>query len=167
MSCKIKSPLLCGKDCTRIGGYNYCRLCRCNEHCPDFVEEVCAVRVHVPYVCNACPTIDKCTLLKTFYDAEKAHLKSHIRIQQLSRWILWSERLAANVCSRSISWSPPWCWFFCGTQSAVIWQSWAYRKWSFSAAFYLEQNEKSQVVEKTKLLRFLDHMMSCNQNSKY
>ena len=77
LSCKIKSPLLCGKDCTRTGGYNYCRLCRCNEHCPDFVEEVCAVRVHVPYVCNACPTIDKCTLLKTFYDAEKAHLKSH------------------------------------------------------------------------------------------
>ena len=77
LSCKIRSPLLCGKDCTRSGGYNYCRLCRCNEHCPDFVEEVCAVRVHVPYVCNACPTIDKCTLLKTFYDAEKAHLKSH------------------------------------------------------------------------------------------
>lgn len=29
------------------------------------------------YSFNACPTIDKCTLLKTFYDAEKAHLKSH------------------------------------------------------------------------------------------
>ncbi len=77
MTCKIKSPSLCGKDCTRSGSNNYCRFCRCNEHCPDFVEEICSARFHVPYVCNACPKIDKCTLLKTFYDAEKAHLKSH------------------------------------------------------------------------------------------
>lgn len=78
MTCKTKAPVLCGKNCTRKGSYGMaCRLCRCNEHCQDFVEEVCAVRVHVPYVCNACPAIDKCTLLKTFYDAEKAHLKSH------------------------------------------------------------------------------------------
>jgi len=77
-TCKIKPPALCGKDCTRKSSYGaYCRTCRCNEHCPDFIEEVCSVRFHAPYVCNACPTIDKCTLLKTFYDAEKAHLKSH------------------------------------------------------------------------------------------
>ena len=40
MSCKIKSPALCGKDCTRTGTNGYCRLCQCNEHCPEFVEEV-------------------------------------------------------------------------------------------------------------------------------
>ena len=97
MSCKIKSPLLCGKDCTRIGGYNYCRLCRCNEHCPDFVEEVCAVRVHVPYVCNACPSIDKCTLLKTFYDAEKAHLKSHQVISESRSGLSTSEEEIARL----------------------------------------------------------------------
>lgn len=97
MSCKIKSPLLCGKDCTRTGGYNYCRLCRCNEHCPDFVEEVCAVRVHVPYVCNACPAIDKCTLLKTFYDAEKAHLKSHQVICESRSGLSTSEEEIARL----------------------------------------------------------------------
>lgn len=97
MSCRIKAPLLCGKDCTRTGNYNYCRLCRCNEHCPDFVEEVCAVRVHVPYVCNACPTIDKCTLLKTFYDAEKAHLKSHQVICESRKGLSTSEEEIARL----------------------------------------------------------------------
>lgn len=78
MNCKTKAPSLCGKDCTRKGSCGvHCKVCRCNEYCPDFVEEICVIRTHVPYVCNACPTIDKCTLLKTFYDAEKAHLKSH------------------------------------------------------------------------------------------
>ncbi|MFC2508592.1 MAG: helix-turn-helix domain-containing protein, partial [Bacteroides sp.] len=44
-SCKTKPPALCGTDCTRKGSSNSaCRLCRCNEHCPDFVEEVCAVQ---------------------------------------------------------------------------------------------------------------------------
>ena len=68
-----------------------CRLCRCNEHCPEFVEEVCTVRVHVPYVCNACPTIDTCTLLKTFYDAQKAHLKSHQVISESRSGLSTSE----------------------------------------------------------------------------
>ena len=91
MTCKIKSPSLCKKDCTRTGNYSYCRTCRCNEHCPDFVEEICSARFHVPYVCNACPTADKCTLLKTFYDAEKAHLKSHEVISESRSGLSTSE----------------------------------------------------------------------------
>ena len=98
MTCKIKPPTLCGKDCTRSGStYSYCRLCRCNEHCQDFVEEVCAVRFHVPYVCNACPTIDKCTLLKTFYDAEKAHLRSHQVISESRSGLSTSEEEIARL----------------------------------------------------------------------
>jgi len=98
MTCKIKAPALCGKDCTRKGSSGtVCRLCRCNEHCPDFVEEVCAVRVHVPYVCNACPTIDKCTLLKTFYDAEKAHMKSHQVISESRSGLSTSEEEVARL----------------------------------------------------------------------
>lgn len=97
-SCKTKPPALCGTDCTRKGSSNSaCRLCRCNEHCPDFVEEVCAVRTHVPYVCNACPTIDKCTLLKTFYDAEKAHLKSHQVISESRSGLSTSEAEIARL----------------------------------------------------------------------
>ena len=68
-----------------------------NEHCPDFVEEVCAVRFHVPYVCNACPTIDKCSLLKTFYDAEKAHLKSHQVISESRSGLSTSEEEIARL----------------------------------------------------------------------
>ena len=98
MTCKIKAPALCGKECTRKGSSGtVCRLCRCNEHCPDFVEEVCAVRIHVPYVCNACPTIDKCTLLKTFYDAEKAHLKSHQVISESRSGLSTSEEEIARL----------------------------------------------------------------------
>ncbi len=98
MTCKVKAPALCGKACTRKGSSGtVCRLCRCNEHCPDFVEEVCAVRVHVPYVCNACPTIDKCTLLKTFYDAEKAHLKFHQVISESRSGLSTSEDEIARL----------------------------------------------------------------------
>ncbi len=98
MSCKIKASSLCGKDCTRKGSYGvYCKVCRCNEHCPDFVEEICTVRTHVPYVCNACPSIDKCTLLKTFYDAEKAHLKSHQVISESRSGLSTSEEEVARL----------------------------------------------------------------------
>lgn len=83
MTCKIKPPTLCGEACTRKNSYGMmCRICRCNEHCADFVEEICTARFRVPYVCNGCPTLDKCTLLKTFYDAEKAHVKATQVISQ-------------------------------------------------------------------------------------
>ena len=97
MTCKIKPPALCGKECTRHGYGMVCRTCRCNEHCPDFVEEICAVRFHVPYVCNACPSIDKCTLLKTFYDAEKAHLKAHQKISESRSGLSTSEEEIARL----------------------------------------------------------------------
>jgi IS30 family transposase len=97
-SCKVKAPSLCGKECTRQGSSGtYCRLCRCNENCTDFVEEICAVRTHVPYVCNACPTIEKCTLLKTMYDAEKAHLKSHRVVSDSRSGISSSETEIARL----------------------------------------------------------------------
>ena len=97
-SCKIKAPSLCGEECTRKGSLNMpCRTCRCNAHCPGFVEEICAVRTHVPYVCNACPSIAKCTLLKTFYDAEKAHLKSHQVIAESRCGLSTSEEEIARL----------------------------------------------------------------------
>lgn len=50
MSCKIKAPSLFGTECNRQGSCGtFCRLCRCNEHCPDFVEEICDIRAHVPF----------------------------------------------------------------------------------------------------------------------
>ena len=98
ITCKIKAPSLCSQDCTRkLNQSVYCRTCRCNEHCPDYIEEVCTVRLHVPYVCNACPSIDKCTLLKTFYDAEKAHLKSHLVISESRSGLSTSEEEIARL----------------------------------------------------------------------
>ena len=100
MTCRIKAPSLCDKVCTRKGGYGvYCKVCRCNEHCSDFVEEICTARTRVPYVCNACPTIEKCTLLKTFYDAEKAHLKSHQVISESRSGLSTSEDEIARLNS--------------------------------------------------------------------
>lgn len=98
MSCKVKTPSLCGEECTRKHSVGlFCKTCRCNEHCPDYVEEICTVRLHVPYVCNACPSIDKCTLLKTFYDAEKAHLKSHQVISESRSGLSTSEEEIARL----------------------------------------------------------------------
>lgn len=81
-SCKIKAPVLCGIDCSRKSAYTPCRTCRCNEHCPDFIEEICVIKLHAPYVCNACPSFEKCTLRKTVYDAEKAHLEAQYIIAE-------------------------------------------------------------------------------------
>lgn len=79
-SCRKKG--LCSKDCTRPSAL-FCRLCqKCNDNCPDFIEEICTARFRVPYVCNGCEQINKCTLLKNIYDAEYAHVKAHETISE-------------------------------------------------------------------------------------
>jgi len=78
--CRKKS--LCGKQCTRPSTA-YCKLCpKCNDSCSDFIEEICTARFRVPYVCNGCQQISKCSLMKTLYDAEYAHVKAHEAISE-------------------------------------------------------------------------------------
>jgi len=68
---------LCGKECTRASTV-YCKLCpKCNDNCADFVEEICTARFRVPYVCNGCEQIGQCSLLKSIYDAEHAHVRAY------------------------------------------------------------------------------------------
>lgn len=51
----------------------YCAQCgKCNEACPDFVEETCKTLGKPPYVCNGCKSIRSCTLRKQVYDAKEA-----------------------------------------------------------------------------------------------
>lgn len=51
----------------------YCSLCgKCNESCPDFIEEKCKVLSKPPYVCNGCKKVRSCTLRKQVYDAKEA-----------------------------------------------------------------------------------------------
>lgn len=51
----------------------YCALCgKCNESCPDFIEETCKTLCKPPYVCNGCKSIRSCTLRKQVYDAKEA-----------------------------------------------------------------------------------------------
>lgn len=38
---------------------------------------MCWARFHAPYICNGCKEIGKCSLVKTFYDAEQAHIRAH------------------------------------------------------------------------------------------
>ena len=98
MSCMIQAPSLCGKECSRKHSQVlHCRNCRCNEHCLNFIEEICTARMHAPYVCNACPSIGKCTLLKTFYDAEKAHLKAHQTISHSRSGLSINEKEIARL----------------------------------------------------------------------
>ncbi|MDU2066881.1 MAG: IS30 family transposase [Sporomusaceae bacterium] len=88
---------LCGKECTRPSSA-YCKLCqKCNESCPDFIEEICTARFRVPYVCNSCEQVGKCTLLKSFYDAERAHVKAHETISQARSGLCVSEEEIARI----------------------------------------------------------------------
>ena len=51
----------------------YCFMCgRCNDSCPDFIEEKCKALSKPPYVCNGCKSIRSCTLRKQTYDAKEA-----------------------------------------------------------------------------------------------
>ena len=72
-ACKTKK--VCGNACTHTSSYK-CSICnKCNDNCPDFVEEICQGRFKPPYVCNACVQYGKCTLKKYIYNAEEAHLR--------------------------------------------------------------------------------------------
>lgn len=95
LSCRKKN--ICGKECTKKS-LQYCKLCReCNEHCSDFQLEVCAARFRPPYVCNGCTTIGKCTLLKTIYDAEHAHIAAHHTISESRSGLCVSETEIARL----------------------------------------------------------------------
>lgn len=88
-NCRKKK--VCGKECTRKSDI-YCKLClSCNTNCDEYIEEICTARFRVPYVCNGCETIGKCSLLKTIYDAEHAHIQSHEAISQSRSGLCVSE----------------------------------------------------------------------------
>lgn len=88
-NCRRKD--VCGKDCTRKSDV-YCKICpSCNSNCCEFIEEVCTAKFKVPYVCNSCETIGKCSLLKNIYDAEHAHMKAHESISQSRSGLCVSE----------------------------------------------------------------------------
>jgi IS30 family transposase len=88
---------ICGKECTRATTI-YCKLCpKCNEHCEDFIEEICTARSRIPYVCNGCEQIGKCSLLKSIYDAEHAHVKSHKTISESRRGLCVCEEEIARL----------------------------------------------------------------------
>ena len=74
VACKAKK--ICGAACTRPNSTIKCSICnKCNDNCPEFVEEICQGRFKPPYVCNGCSHYGKCTLKKYIYNAEDAHLQ--------------------------------------------------------------------------------------------
>jgi IS30 family transposase len=88
-SCRKKD--LCGNDCSRKSA-TYCKLCaQCNNNCTDFIEEICTARFRIPYVCNGCENLGKCTLLKNIYDAEHAHIKASETISEARSGLCVSE----------------------------------------------------------------------------
>lgn len=88
-NCRLKN--ICGKDCSRKS-VTYCKLCSsCNPNCKEYIEEICTARYRVPYVCNGCETLGKCTLMKNIYDAEHAHIKAHEKISNSRSGLCVSE----------------------------------------------------------------------------
>lgn len=95
MNCRSKN--LCGAECTRKSAV-YCKLCnKCNDNCSDYLQEICTARFRPPYVCNGCSQISKCTLLKTIYNAEHAHIKSHETISESRSGLCVSEDEIARL----------------------------------------------------------------------
>ena len=94
-NCRNKN--ICGKDCTRKSA-QYCKLCPgCNEHCQEFVREICTARFRPPYVCNGCDKIGKCSLMKSIYDAEHAHIKARNVISESRSGLCVSEEEIARL----------------------------------------------------------------------
>jgi transposase, IS30 family len=94
-NCRMKK--VCGKECSRKAD-SYCKLCTsCNGNCLEFVEEICTARFRIPYTCNGCETIGKCSLLKNIYDAEHAHIKAHETISQSRSGLCVSEDEIARL----------------------------------------------------------------------
>ncbi|OOM72686.1 integrase core domain protein [Clostridium puniceum] len=94
-SCRHKG--VCGNNCTRKTNI-YCRLCQtCNDNCSDFVLEICTARFRIPYVCNGCETLGKCSLLENIYDGEHAHIKAHEAISQARSGLCVSEQEIARL----------------------------------------------------------------------
>lgn len=94
-NCRYKD--VCGKNCTRKTTI-HCKLCQsCNDNCPDFILEICTACFRVPYVCNGCETLGKCSLLKNIYDAEHAHMKAHEAISQSRSGLCVSEGEIARL----------------------------------------------------------------------
>jgi len=94
-NCRMKK--VCGKECSRKSDV-YCKLCAsCNDNCVEFIREICTARFRVPYVCNGCETLRKCTLLKNSYDAEHAHIKAHESISQSRSGLCISEDEIARL----------------------------------------------------------------------
>lgn len=94
-TCRKKE--ICGKSCTRKSTI-YCKLCSsCNTSCSDFIEEICTARFRVPYVCNGCDSLGKCSLMKNIYDAEHAHIKAHETISESRSGLCVSEDEIARL----------------------------------------------------------------------
>jgi hypothetical protein len=51
----------------------------------------------VPYVCNSCDTLGKCTLIKNIYEAEHAHIKAHKTISESRSGLCVSEDEIARL----------------------------------------------------------------------
>jgi len=74
-----------------------CREClKCNELCPDFVDEPCPIERKAPYVCNNCPKSLRCMFDKYLYSAEYAQREYEEVLRESRRGIdLTRDELAA------------------------------------------------------------------------
>lgn len=90
---------ICTGKCARPST-TYCKLCpQCNHNCESFVREICTARFRPPYVCNGCETIGKCTLMKTLYDAEHAHIRAKDAISSSRSGLCVSEEEISRLNS--------------------------------------------------------------------
>ena len=87
--------------CKKKRGYKCripCRECfKCNELCPDFINEPCQRSVKAPYVCNACPKSKACLFDKYLYNADYAYREYKEKLHESRRGINLTRDELANL----------------------------------------------------------------------
>jgi len=79
LSCSLENVCKGAVPCSR----KLCRNCKkCKLYCQSYNKEACTKLKNVPYVCNGCTELSKCTLEKLFYKAVTAEDSAKILLRE-------------------------------------------------------------------------------------
>lgn len=88
----------CGRECNRMTCSNCSKGCG-PRICRYFEREVCKRLMKVPYVCNGCPDLQKCTLTKILYDGAVAEKEYEKELKESREGLAITKAEARNIQS--------------------------------------------------------------------
>lgn len=83
---------VCQHNLGRNNRIKFCKKCNlCNDHCSDFVLDICKRLNKTPFVCNGCGHSSDCSLTKKFYYPDNADNKYHLLLSESRSGFAYSE----------------------------------------------------------------------------